>query len=195
MASPKATPKPAQAAASAAPGTLFSDNFAADAVGANPPANWTVASGAWNGVIMDGAAHAVQHGAAFGLITAGAATWTDYSVSVDVKIPTGTSFAAVAGRYTGLGSYYQCDVHNNNSLQLWLFNNGVQTMLSSMPATVDPNAFHTVKLGMKADAIACTLDGTVAATAQDGTLTAGSIALAGGDGEQAEFTNVVVTPV
>lgn len=194
--SPKPSPKAAQAqtAAAPAPGTLFSDNFAADQVGANPPANWTVASGTWNGVIADGAAHAAQHGAAFGLMSAGSANWTDYIASVDVKIPDGNAFAAVAGRYAGPGTYYQCDIHNNNSLQLYLFNNGAETLLSSMPATVDPGTFHTVKLAMKANAIACTLDGTVAATAQDGTLTQGSIALAAGDGEAAEFTNVVVSP-
>jgi hypothetical protein len=192
--SPSAKAATAKPAAAVAPPPLLSDDFEKDALGANPPAGWAVADGAWNGVVMD-ATHVLQHGATLGRITSGSPVWTDYIVSADVKVSAGPGFAAVAGRYQGLGSYYQCDLHGGNALQLWKLQGGMQTMLASSPATIDPAKFHTVKLAMKGPAIACVLDGAVNATAADTTFTSGGIALAAGAGEQAEFDNVTVTTV
>src|SRR5438067_7194485 len=67
------------------PGAMFSDDFSDDAVGANPPAGWSIADGRWDGVVSDGV-HVLRHamGRSYGHLAAGALGWTDYAVSADL---------------------------------------------------------------------------------------------------------------
>jgi hypothetical protein len=176
------------------PGSLFSDDFALDRVGANPPAGWTVVDGLWDGVVNDGG-HVIRHsmGKSYGHVVAGTPAWTDYAVTADLR-PTllSTGFAGVAARYQDGRNYYACGVYYASSIRLWRVRGGSVTLLDARVANVDTKRFHTVRMVAHGTQLGCTFDGTML-SAVDTSFASGRIALLASDDEAAEFGDVGVS--
>jgi hypothetical protein len=189
-----ATSAPVPAAARG-PAALFSDDFADDPVGSNPPKGWMVADGRWDGVVSDGG-HMVRHarGASYGHLVTGSPAWTNYTVSADVRatsLPSG--FAAVVARYQGPSDYYACGIYGVNTLRLWVMRGGNMTELGRRAIAADTARFHGVRLTVTGAAMSCSLDGAPPLTAIDRTFRNGRIALLASSEEAAEFGDVWVT--
>jgi hypothetical protein len=178
------------------PGSIFSDDFALDRVGANPPAGWTVADGLWDGVVNGDGGHVIRHsmGRSYGHVVAGTPAWTNYTVTADLR-PTllSTGFAGVAARYQDGHNYYACGVYYASAVRLWRVRGGAVTLLDARIANVDTKRFHTVRLVARGTQLGCTLDGTTLLSAVDASFASGRIALLASDDEAAEFGDVGVS--
>jgi pectate lyase len=197
--SPAAPPRMAAAnaplaGATAPPPDLFHDDFARDALGANPPAGWTIADGLWAGVTSD-QGRVVRHaaGPSYGHLVAGSADWTDYSVTARMRLtPLSTGFAGVAARYRDRGDYYACGVYYASAVRLWRVRGGIVTLLDARRQAVATDRFHDVRLVVKGSHLSCVFDDTTVLTGTDATFPSGRIALMAGNDETAEFANIVV---
>jgi hypothetical protein len=178
-----------------APTGLFSDGFESDAAGVNPPSGWHVDDGQWDVLAANGG-NFVRHSSngSAGHLVAGPAV-RDASVSAEVR-PTAlaSGSAGVAGRYQGLGDYYECGVHAGTSLQLWRMQGGNPQYLGGAgDLKIDPTRFHTVRLDLRGNQLTCSIDGNPPVRATDGALSSGRVALVASQDEPAEFDGVRVT--
>jgi hypothetical protein len=174
--------------------TLVSDDFHADPVGANPPAGWEL-SGAWQGVTEDGG-HVLSHapGSGLGTLLTGSPGWSDYQVAVDVRVTTPRSgFAGLVARWQTGGDYYECVIHQDESVKLWRVRNGQGVELGATQLPIDLGRTHRLALALDGSRLTCSLDWATLATATDGALSAGRPGLVASSGEAAEFDNVSVT--
>jgi hypothetical protein len=190
-----ATSAPVPAAARV-PAALFSDDFADDPVGSNPPKGWAIADGRWDGVVSDGG-HMVRHarGASYGHLVTGSPAWTSYTVSADVRATSLVGgFAAVVARYQGPSDYYACGIYGVSTLRLWVMRAGNMTELGRRPIAPDTARLHGIRLSATGTTMSCSLDGAPALAATDRSFGAGRIALLASSDEAAEFGSVWVTP-
>lgn len=193
---PESASTPVQQAPAPPAAALFEDDFERARLGPNPPPGWTVASGSWDGVVQDGS-RIVRHssGRPFGHLAAGSPSWTDYAVAVDVR-PTwlASGYAGVAGRFQGPGDYYLCGIFSGNNLQLWRLRGGTgRSLAATRHMTIEPTRFHTVRLEMRGNQLACSLDGSQVIRATDTTFAGGRVALVASKDAAAGFDNVRVT--
>jgi hypothetical protein len=193
--SPPAT-RPSATATAGTPPPQLSDDFAADAVGTNPPAGWRVDAGSWDGVV-DAGGHVVRHEATQpdAAMVAGSPRWSDYAVSAGIRTGlVGAGSAGVAGRYQdGGGGYYACGLAAG-SAQLWRVKGDERQALDAAPiVSLDLGRLHTVRLEMRGSQLTCSLDGTPLLHATDSTFASGRIALVAGAGEAADFGGVRVS--
>jgi hypothetical protein len=195
---PAAAPRMAAAnaplAGATAPPDLFHDDFAHDAIGANPPAGWTIGDGLWEGVANDHG-KVVRHatGKSYGHLVAGSPAWTDYSLTARMRLTAlSTGFAGVAARYRDRGDYYGCGVYYASAVRLWRVRAGVVTLLDARRMAVATDRFHDVRLVVKGSQLSCVFDATVVLTGTDTTFASGQIALLAANDETAEFANIVV---
>jgi hypothetical protein len=189
-----ATSAPVPAAARG-PAALFSDNFADDPVGSNPPKGWMIADGRWDGVVSDGG-HMVRHarGVSYGHLVTGSPAWTNYTVSADVRATSLVGgFAAVVARYQGPSDYYACGIYGVNTLRLWVMRGGNMTELARQAVAPDTVRFHGVRLSATGATLSCSLDGDRPLLATDRSFKAGRIALLASSDEAAEFGGIWVT--
>jgi hypothetical protein len=178
--------------------TLFSDNFEEKSA----PGNWLSGDkqtglGTW-AVMTDGSQvfEGVAAGSDFTTQVSGNTTWTDFTMSADVKVTAGSSYeVALYGRFTTWDSYYIMYMDDSGAVQVRRRLNGSTTTLGtkSKAATAPAiGSLHTFKLAFSGPNITATVDDVVRVTTTDTMLPTGGIGLGISNGT-AEFDNVVVT--
>jgi hypothetical protein len=121
----------------------------------------------------------------------GSSSWTDYSVSADVKpMSQSTGMVSVAGRFQDSNNFLSCGIRDGSTLQLWQVVNGQAQLLASQPLSNVTNAFHTLRMVMKGGQIGCSMDGTVSLHGVTSSLTSGGLGLVALGNLGAEFDNV-----
>lgn len=152
--------------------TLFSDNFEA-----GTSSNWTAVNGSW-GVVTDGSKVFKQTGTSSeGLVYAGNATWTDYSVEAKVKLYDLASTAAsgIMARYTDSNNYYLLRLHQSGQLQLYKKINGTFTQLQVASTSLVTNTTYTLKLTLNGTSLTGYLNGVQLISVTDNSLSGGKI--------------------
>lgn len=173
-------------------GTLLTDSFESDAVGALP-ANWVSSSGGTWRVVQD-QTHVVQQTAAISNtaeLTTGNPTWTNYTMSVSVKAPGGAAPFGIAGRWHDFNDAYILLLHDGTRWQLAKRVGGAFTQLASGSFTPVTGTWYTLKLSFSGTTISASIGGTVVATVTDGSLASGEIGLR--TANTPEYDNVIVT--
>jgi hypothetical protein len=158
--------------------TLFSDNFEADPLG-SPPAGWTVAGGTWT--VTQDATHVLSQtsttAGALDEIVAGSTAWTDYTLQVAVKAPSGSDSFGIAGRRTDAGDNYQLLLKLGNLWYLGKRVAGNWVTLATGTFTYTAGTWYTFTLTMKGTTISGAINGTALATATDTSFSSGAISL------------------
>lgn len=165
----------------------FSDNF--ESGNSN---SWTVQTGSWS-VVTDGSYVYKQTGTAASMSTAGSASWTDYSVSADVKRLSSNSQITLVGRYLTSDQNYEVEL-SGSQVQIWKASPGgpVWTELSSANFTANINTFYTLKIAFNGSLISAYVNGTLECSATDSSYSSGEIGLKTYQGD-GEFDNVSVS--
>ncbi len=156
--------------------TLFSDDF-----NDGNSTGWTSSGGTWS-VVTDGSGVLRQSGTSSDArARAGAASWTDYTVTVRAK-PTavnGTNrFLAVLARAQSNTSYYYLALRSNNTVELKKLVGGSSTTLATAAATFTLNAWHTLTLEVAGTLIRGSVNGGPALQATDSQFASGQIGVA-----------------
>ncbi|QGQ94441.1 hypothetical protein EHS13_05740 [Paenibacillus psychroresistens] len=161
--------KTAEAAPTPAPTLPFSDNFESESD------TWTEVVGAWD-IITDGTQVYTQTnavGEAFA--TAGNPSWSNYSVSADVKRLSGTS-AAIVGRLFANDQFYQFEITGTH----WFIykNDRAQwTQLAGGSYNSDTSTFYNLKMEFNSSNITAFINDIEVGTATDSTFSTGKIGL------------------
>lgn len=177
------------------PSTLFSDDFADDAIGA-PPSGWRVFGGTWV-VAADGSAKVLRNTtegvSPEGRIAPDGPVWSNVAVTMQVRLDTaGTQRAGVAASMQDPTHYLFCKVDSGDRVYLGVFD-GSPRALAQQPLNVEMGSWYTVTLAVSGSTATCTVEGpagTTTLTGTDATFTGGRVAaLAEGP---ASFRAVVV---
>ncbi|MFI6757594.1 pectate lyase [Micromonospora sp. NPDC050417] len=161
--------------AQAAP--LFGDNF--DDGNHN---GWSSSGGSWS-VVTDGSGALRQASTgADARVRAGAANWTNYTVTARAK-PTafgsGERLAGVAARAQGSGSYYYLGVRGDGAAVLGKVAAGTTTVLASAPLPVSLGSWYALSLKVDGDTLTGRVNGGNPLTATDSQYAQGQIGLLG----------------
>jgi hypothetical protein len=178
-----ATPLPA--------GTLFSDTFEADGLGA-APSGWTATGGTWS--VAQDQSHVTTETAAVTTaaeLTAGNPAWTDYTESVDVKAPGGTAAFGIVGRWHDFNDTYLLLLRDGTTWQLAKRVAGTFSQLGSGTFSYAAGTWYTLKLAFSGTTITASAGNTVLATVKDGGLSSGEVGFH--TLNMPEYDNVVVT--
>ena len=178
---------------------LFSDDFESDTVG-SLPAGWTVDSGtSWSTQVDNGSQVLAQtssnYNSFYGIYT-GSSTWTDYSVSANVKPGVnGTiqyhSSVRLDGRRQDANNTYSMVVQNGNIWYLGKRVNGTFTTLAQGSTTYNTTAWYTWTLTLTGNTVSASINGATLATVTDGSYSSGNIGF--WTHSKSELDNVVVT--
>ena len=190
--SPTATPNPTATPSPAPSGTLLSDNFEQDAVGA-PPAGWKVESGNWD-VQVDGT-HVLRQQTspeASSYISVGSNAWTDYTLTASVKPASGHLNATynLMGRYTDANNHYSLILKNGNEWWLGVKKNGNWSTIASGNLSFT-SQFYTFSLTFAGSKVTGAINGVTLGSGNDASFTAGRIAYQ--TDSNGELDNVLVT--
>ena len=173
-------------------GTLFSDNFEQDAVGA-PPAGWTLESGNWD-VELDGT-HVLQQTTspqASSYISAGSNAWKDYTLTASVKPDPANLNATynLMGRYVDASNHYSLILKNHSEWWLGVKHNGNWSTIADGTFAYT-GQFYTLSLTFAGSKITGAINGVTLGSGTDTSIAAGRIAFnTNGAGE---LDNVLVT--
>ncbi|WP_047488303.1 BACON domain-containing protein [Terriglobus sp. TAA 43] len=172
---------------------LFQDQFASGSSQwtASPlgmASNWSVSNGAFN---YNGNGHTQQY--------AGSQTWTDYTVSADVKLTNTSNYpGGLRGRVnlTTGASYAVWLYPGDNTIKLlrstaWAIDSDGLALVGQSPTMLLDTNKHTIRLQFVGNQIRVYYDNTLIISATDGTLTSGGIAL-DVSSQPISFSNVVV---
>ncbi len=182
--SPTSSPTPS--------GTLFSDTFESDTVGASP-AGWTISSGGTWKVGQD-QSHMVQQTATIGgasELTAGSAGWTNYTFSASVKAPGGVAPFGITGRWHDFNDTYMLLLHDGTTWQLAKRVGGTFTQLASGPFSPVTGTWYTLRLSFSGTTITASIGNTVLKSIQDSSLASGMIGFRASN--TPEYDNALVT--
>jgi len=159
------------------PVLLYSDNFEADlALGLLPPAGWTnepaplLGLGAYT-VVVDGS-HVMSGPSAntgFPAAAAGSTSWTDYTVSADVKVDPTSGHARVIARHQSAGNFYACGLDAGGQLYLGEESGGVWSAFGSTHYTFTGSTWYHIDFSVQGSGITCTV--TEPGTGRTATLT------------------------
>jgi len=192
---PKPTAEPTPTPSPTPARTLFADNFESYAVGAPPPANWTVGGGTWD-VLYDGSkvAHTTANGVMFVNVQGGSG-WADYRVTASVKVPAG-GFAKVVARYQDANNFYACGLDNGSTLFLGKVYGGTWYTFATGSYTYAASSWYQVSLTVSGTSLTCTVtdpqsNHTLTITATASYFSIGPAGLVGSAG--AEFDNLTVS--
>jgi len=156
--------------------TLFSDDFQD-----GNSSGWTTSGGTWS-VVSDGSLVFRQSGtSADAIARAGSLSWTDYTVTAQVK-PTGfsasTRFVALLGRVRSNTSYYYLALQADNTVVLGRRVSGTLTPLASAPFTVSTGTTYALSLTATGSSLIGSVSGGPTLTATDGQLATGQVGFA-----------------
>ena len=173
-------------------GAIWSDNFESDAVG-SAPAGWTSTgtNSTWN--VQANGSRVLSHTGWTGSITAGSASWSNYSLSVSVNP------SCWASEYDGLmfaaaeNGHYSLYIVGGTQLVLGKWVKGTWTKLASAPFAFVPSRWYTVSVYLPGGTISAYVNGTLVLQAADSTFSAGGVGLDSND--PVAFDNVVVAPI
>jgi hypothetical protein len=176
---------------------LLSDDFEdgiADGWTPNLPAQWTVATDAGNKCYKFDAAWPNNGGVS----TAGSASWTNYTLMADVKVPvlpdwTETCFYV---RYVDSDNYYRLLVearggYRRYQLQKRVGGGTVANLGSSVTVTFAANTWYVVSLAVNGNMLTAYLDDVVILQQTDSSLASGKIAV-GSNSQDPLFDNILV---
>ncbi|MFP2904138.1 fibronectin type III domain-containing protein [Pyxidicoccus sp. 3LFB2] len=154
---------------------LLADDFAS--YSSFPAGGWTNASGngSW-AIVTDGSAAARQQTStsATYIVTAGQATWTDYSFSARVKTGSTSVRNGLVARYVDGNNFYFLVLHNGNVV-LNKKVAGSTVTVQSAPFTASTTAFHTLSLVVQGTSLQGYVDGVLRVQGTDTGLTAGKV--------------------
>jgi hypothetical protein len=172
---PNPTPTPTQPPSGS---TLFSDTFEADGLG-NAPSGWTVTSGSW--MIEQDGSHVLRQvtaPAASSYIWAGSPAWTDYTLSAQVKMPSGAGLNGtfnLMGRYTDANNHYSLILKNGSEWWLGVKQGGNWSTLAVGSFPYQANVWYTFALSFSGQKISASINGKLLASATDTTFSHGAI--------------------
>jgi beta-galactosidase len=169
---PTATPTPTATPSPTPWASLFSDDFED-----GNSTGWTVVSGSWS-VVTDGTKVFKQTGTTGeGVVYAGNASWTNYTVQARVKLYDMISLAAsgIIGRYKDSNNFYLLRLHQSGKMQLYKKVSGTFTLLQEATATVSTNTWYTLKLVLNGSTLTGYVDGVQKVSAVDGSVVSGCI--------------------
>ncbi len=157
--------------------TLFNDNF--DDGNAD---GWTTQNGTWS-VVQDGGSYVYyQSSTDEGRASAGSQTWTDYSVTANVKVDNwnGSNRTYVAGRYKDGNNFYAASLYNSSGGTLEIrkkVSGSTTTLATKTNFGLASGTWYTVKLEIIGTSIKMYINGTLQLSATDSSLTSGGIGL------------------
>ncbi|UKS28913.1 fibronectin type III domain-containing protein [Paenibacillus sp. HWE-109] len=111
-------------------------------------------------------------------LVAGQSSWTDYTVSADMKVDTWHSEAGLVARYRDSNNYYYVSYNSTyRILQICRMVNGAQTVLATKWLATPPTtgASHRIAFSVQGSSLFALLDGELALTATDATFGNGKI--------------------
>ena len=108
-------------------------------------------------------------------LTAGNLSWTDYTVSVAVKVPDGTATFGILGRWHDFNDTYMLLLQDGTKWQLAKRVNGTFSELRLRKLRSGAGAWHTLQLTFSGAAITAAIDGTTVQSAKDHSLTSGEV--------------------
>ncbi|MEV0605235.1 pectate lyase [Polymorphospora rubra] len=172
--------------------TLFTDDF-----NDGNHTGWTTSGGTWS-VATDGGPVLRQAGTSSNArATAGAANWTDYTVTARVK-PTALGgadrFAAVLARVASTTSYYYLALRGNHTVELKRLAGGSSTTLASASVPVSAGTWYTLSLRVAGTTLTGQVDGGTPLVATDNRYASGGVGLATFNAS-ANFDDVTVSTV
>ncbi|GAA1631032.1 family 16 glycoside hydrolase [Catellatospora bangladeshensis] len=163
-------------AGTASAATMFSDDF-----NDGNSTGWTTSGGTWT-VSADGTPVLRQSGTSSDArARAGATSWSNYTVSVRVKLTAvnGTNrFAAVLARAQSNTSYYYLALRTNNTVELKKLVGGSSTTLASAAVTVTTGTWYTLSLKVSGSGLEGRVNGGSTVTATDSQFATGQVGVA-----------------
>jgi hypothetical protein len=172
---------------------VFQDQFASGSAQWTPSplglaSNWSVAGGAFN---YNGNGHTQQY--------AGSQSWTDYTLSADVKLANSLNYpGGIRGRVNlTTGAAYAVWLYPaDNTIKLlrstgWAIDSDGLALLGQSPTMLLDTNKHTIRMQFVGNQIHVYYDNTLIISATDSTLTSGGIAL-DVSSQPISFSNVVV---
>lgn len=183
------------------PVQLYSDNFSSDlGLGLLPPSGWTnepaplLNLGGYV-VAVDGGNVLKSSNSSVPTASAGSTTWTNYTVSADVKVSQ-TGRARLVARHQSAGNFYACGLDSTQSLFLDAQVGGSTSTLASNGYSFNGTTWYHIDFSVQGNSLTCTVSEpgsghsrTVTASATN--FSSGSIGANGDAG--AEYRNFVVT--
>lgn len=163
---------------------LFNDDFE------TTNNNWIQVSGSWTTTVDTTQVYS-NTSSTNGVVTAGDNSWSDYSMTADVK--RNGQGAAILGRYSASNSYYQLIIYNTNSYKLSKNVNGSWTELATGGFVNSASNYYQLKLDFNGSTITAIIEGQTLATVTDTSIASGVIGLRVINGT-ADYDNVVVSP-
>jgi hypothetical protein len=189
-----APPNPGPPSMTGDPTPQSCDDFSNDSIG-SVPRGWTVQSGEWQVVALDGGHHALQQTA---MVDSTAhiewqAPAQDLELSATVRPGSASASDCVQVRYQNPNSHYGFCIVGGSSWNLSLKNHGQTRTLASGMISYDTGAPHVIALQVVGEHLTAFLDGVKLAAEEDGTLDAGQLALA--TSATSSFSPVCVQPM
>ncbi|MDQ6918087.1 MAG: LamG domain-containing protein, partial [Candidatus Dormibacteraeota bacterium] len=187
------------------PVVLYRDNFSSDiALGLLPPSGWTnepagllglggytVGVDAGNNVLKGPGGNT-----GFPTAVAGSTSWTNYTVSADIKVDPNNGHARVVARHQSAGNFYACGLDAGQQLYLGKESGGTWSTIGSNGYSFDGTTWYHIDFSVQGNSLTCAV--TEPGKGHSRTLTAsvadfpsGSIGATGEYG--AEYDNFVVS--
>lgn len=111
------------------------------------------------------------------MLVTGDEDWTDYEVSVDLRMLLTSGCAGLLFRYRNSRCYYSLCLRNG-SLELAKRNHAVSSVIASCECTYTSDEFHSLKVVCNGSRILCYADSSLCLEADDSTYESGKIAIA-----------------
>lgn len=129
-----------------------------------------------------------------GRISRGDLTWTDYTVSADIKVVdfNGSNRAFLCGRYTDGNNFYGVSLSSKNGLELRKKVNGSSSVITQVSTEIQQNTWYNVKLEMQGSTLKVYLNDELLIEATDDSLTTGAVGLVASK-VKVNYDNVLVT--
>jgi hypothetical protein len=178
--------------------TLFSDDFESDAIGSFPT-GWSSSGGGTWAVAQDGT-QVVNLSTAvsptFRELVAGNVSWTDYTVTAQVKLTsqtlTGTAIG-IAGRRQSASTSYMLFISEAAKWKIYKQVNSGWTLLGSGLYPASANTWYTLSLTFSGNNITGLINGVVVGSFIDNSITSGGISLISKG--LTEYDNISVTSI
>ena len=157
---------------------------------------WEIQRGSFN-IILD-ETNTIGHTStnSEGRIMRGDLSWTDYSISADMKVLdfNGSNRAFLCGRYTDGNNFYGVSLSSKNGLELRKKVNGASSVIAQVSTEIQQNTWYNVTLEMQGSILKVYLNGKLMIEATDDSLTAGAVGLVASK-VQVNYDNILVTDV
>jgi pectate lyase len=183
--------------------TLFSDTFEADLPLLFAPSGWSneppglLGLGGYT-VTTDGTHVMIgpQGSTGYPTAVAGSTSWTDYTVSADVKVNPTNGHARIVARHQSQGNFYACGLDGNQTLFMGKETGGTWSSLGSNGYSFNGTTWYHIAFAVQGTSLSCTV--TEPGTGHSQTVTASATSYAtgsiGATGEYgSKYDNFVVT--